>query len=494
MIVNTETRDALDMYGRPSKEIVLSYINKQGKISYLTYVIPAEQMYQWSYVRRGQNPDPYYRSWDGKPVIKTPNNGYVSDIRLHEILIDLIKANPQVEAIYELNEPDTFFCDIEVAVDDSGFPGPNEARNPINTISWVHNEDVYVLGRAKLSAEDIEDIQKKIDEHCTTFTTDYKFTYVYFDNEYSMLDTFFREYLYPATCVTGWNFFGYDWLYLYNRAKNLGINIDYLSPTGDWMTYKLQNSADGKSVRLPKHKLMYDYLEIYVKWDRAISPKEVNKLDWVAEKALGVKKVAHSLGFKELWEQEPANYVFYNAIDSVLVREIDNKIKTSGAFFGLANLTHVDALTAFSPVRTLQIVQAEYLYKEGKVFPNAKRDKKENDGYEGAFVFEPTAGIYKNVIALDFASLYPSTMMQFNISPETFITKDKSFKPNADQIKCTSGAVYSRTEKGFIPKILDDYYSRRKAYKKEMMIAIDERGTLEHIYEQRFGIAMTHDG
>ena len=141
-------------------------------------------------------------------------------------------------------------------------------------------------------------------------------------------------------------------------------------------------TSEGDPITLPKHKLLYDYMEVYVKWDRTVSVKESNKLDWVSEKILGIKKVVHQLGFKDLWNQTPADYVFYNAVDSILVREIDLKISTSTTFMSLANLMHVDALVAFSPVRSLEIVQCEYLYKDGKVMPNMQKKAPSKEGYE----------------------------------------------------------------------------------------------------------------
>jgi DNA polymerase I len=39
--------------------------------------------------------------------------------------------------------------------------------------------------------------------------------------------------------------------------------------------------------------------------------------------------------------------------------------------------------------------------------------------YQGAFVFEPVAGIFFNVVVLDFASLYPTIIKKYNISYET---------------------------------------------------------------------------
>ena len=59
-------------------------------------------------------------------------------------------------------------------------------------------------------------------------------------------------------------------------------------------------------------------------------------------------------------------------------------------------------------------------------------------------------------------------MRQFNISPDTFLFKDKNYVPTKDEIKCVSGAVYTNKFKGFIPKILDDFYSKRKEYKKKI--------------------------
>ena len=115
-------------------------------------------------------------------------------------------------------------------------------------------------------------------------------------------------------------------------------------------------------------------------------------------------------------------------------------------------------------------------------------EESNDEGYEGAFVFEPIPGVYKNVIALDFASLYPTTMRQFNISPDTFIKKDKdksrkTTKP--DQIKCCTGATYMRNVEGFMPKILTDFYKKRKGYKKEMKAVDSELKVLKDALERR---------
>ena len=158
-------------------------------------------------------------------------------------------------------------------------------------------------------------------------------------------------------------------------------------------------------------------------------------MDWVAEKCLGIKKVVHQLGFEEMWARQKKEYVFYNAVDSILVREIDKHLRTSVAFLGLANIMRTPCLTAFSSTRSIEIVQAEYLYKEKRVFP-VTYNKPVKENFEGAFVFEPIPGVYKNVLTLDYASLYPTTIRQFNISPDTFKGKfdPNTYKPTEDEI------------------------------------------------------------
>jgi DNA polymerase elongation subunit (family B) len=145
---------------------------------------------------------------------------------------------------------------------------------------------------------------------------------------------------------------------------------------------------------------------------------------------------------------------------------------------------NVPALTAFSSTKSIDIVQAEYLYRENKVFPVTKRDIEKKE-YEGAFVFQPVPGIYNNVYCLDYASLYPTTMRQFNISPDTLLFKDKNHVPKDNEIKCTNGCVYTNEFEGFIPKILTDYFAKRKEYKKKMVAAQKEKYELIHILEKR---------
>lgn len=501
MIINTEVKDRV-VNGRPvhfsngevQRVLNVSYVDRNKKVRMIDIALPDWVMYHWEYPDKNKNeiPDPYYQSWDFKPVYRKTTNGNFSEQRIHEILIDCQRSHPDdptLSMFYELNMPNMTYMDIEVNVDDNGFPEAKDARNPINTVSICMDDVIYVLGRANLTEAEITWIQNEIDKHCERFETKYKFVYRYHMSEHSLINDL-MYFIKISDCVTGWNWFGYDYPYIYNRMKNLGIDTTLMSPTGTEIPYRPQTAKDkDDTLKLPMHKAMFDYLEVYKKWDRIVSPKENYKLDWTAERVLGVKKVQHSLGFKEMWERQKKEYVFYNAIDSILVRELDIALKTSQALFGLANLMHCPMLYAFSSTKSIEIVQAEYLYKMNRVFPSTKKEKKKKEGYEGAFVFEPTPGVYKNVLTLDYASLYPTTERQFNISPDTLLKKDKNHIPGPDEIKCCNGCVYTKKFQGFIPMILTDFYGKRKEFKREMIAAEKELNYLEDILKRRLASA-----
>jgi len=494
MIINTEISDT-EYNGFKTKLLKVSYLNKEGKTDFKDFVLMPQELFRWDYAKQNEIPDKNFKSWDDRPVIKIPlkYTERFPDTRIHEILFNMIQNHPELSEIYDFVMPELSFCDIEVMVGEDGFPLAEEAKNQVNTISWVYGNEVYVLGLCKLTNEQIHSIQKRIDKHCEKFATRYEFTYLYFETEYDMLSYFIEYFVKPAVAICGWNFLRYDWKYIINRCALYGIDTKWISPTGKWTNYSLLKLFNKKTaaekVRIPMHKIIFDYMEVYQKWDTAIYPHDSLKLDDVGEAAVKVNKVQHTMGFNEMWEKAPEDYVFYNAVDSILVREIHNELKTANIFFSLANLIHCELMVAFSPVRSLQTFQTEYIYRENQVFVTEYATENDEDEvkekYEGAFVYEPNPGKFKNVVALDFASLYPTTMRQFNISPDTFIKKDPNYTPKDDEMKTITGAVYKRDEPGILPRILTDVYNQRKAYKKEMQIAEEEMHELEDILNNR---------
>src|SRR2546425_6412202 len=91
----------------------------------------------------------------------------------------------------------------------------------------------------------------------------------------------------------------------------------------------------------------------------------------------------------------------------------------------------------------------------------------------GGAVLEPVPGLYENVLAFDFKSLYPSLIRTFNIDPLGFVGVAGSARASMrggpprpeDFILAPNGAAFRR-EPGILPALLDDLFPRREAAKR----------------------------
>lgn len=482
MIISKEQKDYIDEFGNQRKSLIISYVNKQGGISFMTYKIPQEDMFIWKYSGK-KNADPVWRSYDNKLVRKVPCKT-LDEHRINEILCSF---GNKVDPLFELNIPDTWFCDIETDVSSDGFSKPEDAFCRINTIAITKWPKTIVFGLKPLDEENVKSIQTKIDNYAPRIIKDYEFEYKYFDDEVHMLYAFI-EFIRDIAALTGWNFIGFDWNYIINRCKRLNIPYHEISPTKSFAPFKLNNKAGTVYTSIPMHKIIYDYLLVYKTWDMSIYPKENNTLDFVAEKALGIKKVQHNLGFKEFYEQDYENYVFYNAIDTILVEQIDKKIKTSNIWYGLASELRTDLNMSFSTIKPTEVVMGNFIYAEHKVMPHKDYDKGSvQSSYEGAFVWPSQPGVYHMIGGLDYSSLYPTIIRQFGISPEMFMFKDTTgtYKPKDDEIKTSSGSVFKKSKDAILPRILTYYFAKRKSIKNQMKETNVELEYLKNIYEKR---------
>lgn len=509
MIIHKEQLDYIQDNGQPGKKLVVSYVDKEGNVKFLQYPIPEQQMFEWKYATR-TTADPPFQEYDydkqqykfdenNKPIIhqwKSYDNKYVRkspvkslpELRINELLNSFGHA---IDPIFEMNIPNTWWCDIETDVTDEGFPDPEEATTQINTISLTKFPRTIIWSRKNLSTDEQQWVQEQIDNYSqnnngTDITKGYKFEFRYFPTEREMLEDFL-DFITPIAAISGWNFLGFDWLYIYNRCKTNNIDIERISPTRNFTKFKITPRAGGKTinVKIPYHKIIYDYLLVYKTWDMMIQPKENNTLDFVAEKCLKIKKVNHPWGFKEFFEEHFKEYVFYNCIDTILVEHIDRYLKTSEIWYMIACELRLELNVAFSTIQPTHVVMCNFLYPQYKVIPEKRQISDTQEKYAGAFVWPTRPGIFKYIGGLDFASLYPSIIRQFQISPETYLFKNKDYTPKSDEIKTCSGAVYKKDPNALIPAILTHYFAKRKAAKNDKKQANTEYEQLKHILEKR---------
>jgi DNA polymerase elongation subunit (family B) len=78
----------------------------------------------------------------------------------------------------------------------------------------------------------------------------------------------------------------------------------------------------------------------------------------------------------------------------------------------------------------------------------------------GGLVFEPLAGVFPNVAVIDFMSMYPSVIVEYNISPETVgIQEQDAFYIPEMGIKISS-------QEGLVPATLRPMVNKRIKIKR----------------------------
>jgi len=92
-------------------------------------------------------------------------------------------------------------------------------------------------------------------------------------------------------------------------------------------------------------------------------------------------------------------------------------------------------------------------------------ERRKRERYEGAFVFQPIAGLYEDLVFFDFTSYWPSIIVTFNLSKSTILEKKKK---NSLEVNTGKNKFYFKKEPGFFPKMLEEIITLRKKYKQEL--------------------------
>ena len=119
----------------------------------------------------------------------------------------------------------------------------------------------------------------------------------------------------------------------------------------------------------------------------------------------------------------------YCMMDVILCVELLLKLEFITKNIGMANVCLIPfdwAIHRGQGVKILSLV-SDILRKEDYLLPFLYKSLFSNESYEGAIVLPPHPGIYLDepVAVLDYASLYPSSMIMGNLSHETICTDDE---------------------------------------------------------------------
>lgn len=313
---------------------------------------------------------------------------------------------------------------------------------------------------------------------------------------------------YDPDIITGYNIFGFDWKYMFNRAKiGMGNDMnDYseeflglLSKSSKRNAYyrekSLSSSALGDNflryVEIPG-RVQIDLMKLMQKDFKF----ENYKLDNVAKELLGHRKI--DLKPSQIFEKfiggksdeigEIANYCIR---DCELCNRLIIKLETIANNIGMSNVCIIPLSYLFLRGQGIKIFSlvAKQCQKEKYLIRTLEKTNNVTS-YEGAIVFDPIPDIYLNPICiLDYSSLYPSSMIAENLSHDTIVTKEKYlnlpgytynkvtydiFEGTGDEKHKTGEVkecIYAekKDKKGILPRILQHLLKARKDTRTKMI-------------------------
>ncbi len=98
---------------------------------------------------------------------------------------------------------------------------------------------------------------------------------------------------------------------------------------------------------------------------------------------------------------------------------------------------------------------------------------------KGGLTYRPVPGFYEQVAEYDFASMYPTLMAKFNLSPETVNCQCCANAPVVPE----AGFRICSKRKGLVPRTISPLIEKRKCYKEK--IRRTENPILKEIYDRR---------
>lgn len=382
------------------------------------------------------------------------------------------------------------FFDIETEIDDNGFPDIDRASQMIISICF------FLTSQKRYTIFAYDPDRKINKDKIVTKDTELRI----FDSEMDMLKSIIYFISHSRqTIMSAWNGEGFDVPYLIRRIERiLGREwISKMSPINLALTRK--GIRDSIKWRFAGFSLL-DYLAIYKKFNYA--EKSSYKLDDIAFDEIGQKKLEFSGSLRDLWTDDRTSFIEYNKRDVKLLVDMEEKLRFLELAVTLSHICHIPYESVFSPLRLVDSAILTYLKEKDIIAPSRIDTDQYNIRFTGAYVKDPQIGLYEWVYDLDFASLYPSTIISLNLSPETKITKiDKwSINDSDDTVYLlnkkeytkkeireickennlsvsANGVVFQMDQRGIFSEIIDKWLSERSK-RKDLMKKFSSEGNI----------------
>jgi DNA polymerase elongation subunit (family B) len=414
------------------------------------------------------------------------------------------------------------FLDIEVDYDPlNGFSSIDNPYAPINSVALYHRwlKKFVVLcvppsdairNQWSTNGNPSEAFHKKLDEISPLPKNNVEI--IFCDDERELLLNFLVE-IEDSDILSGWNSEFFDMPYIAKRLELLGKGSDrYLrklnfdnAPDAPIFKEALQNETTGQTATTIElvGRVHFDYLLVFKKYEQSARPSY--KLENIGEEIVpDLPKLQYEGSLADLYRKDFVYFVRYNLRDTEVLEGFEQKL----GYIQLANeMYHMSTGVSKHVLGTIKLSELAVInechHELGGLIVNDVHRPDIDRQIKGALVLYPQIGEHQYVGSIDIKSLYPSSILTINISPETLRGQ---FPANEFAFECISngtehelmlaledgtieehtadewrtilwerkwaisgwGTVFDQSKMGIIPTILDKWFNKRIEYQKLM--------------------------
>ena len=275
--------------------------------------------------------------------------------------------------------------------------------------------------------------------------------------------------------IIGWNVINFDFRLLFERAKqhDLVLRLGRDASAATWRNSRMDANDGFVTI---KGRTVIDGIDA-LKAETYHFPSF--SLQAVAQTLLGETKLVDASYSSNSYDavavithdfqHNKIKLAKYNLQDCRLVSQIFEKTRVLDFLKFRSKLTGLPLDKRGGSVAAFTNLYLPKLHRAGYIAPNLPA----NGGLAspGGYVMDSRPGLYKNVLVLDFKSLYPSIIRTFKIDPlgliEGLLAQSNSDEESQDQtIEGFKGAFFSR-DKHFLPDLISSLWQQRDVAKKD---------------------------
>ncbi|MGI2260845.1 DNA polymerase II [Shewanella sp. GXUN23E] len=242
----------------------------------------------------------------------------------------------------------------------------------------------------------------------------------WFADEYALLKGIERWFIdHDPDFIIGWAVVTFDLALLYRRAKLYGMSLQ-LGRGQTLLGWKIADTFRPETLDLPG-RVVLDGID----WLKAAFYRfDSYSLENVSRELLGEGKAIDKVDdrggeIERMFVHNKSALAYYNLTDCRLVWEIFKKTQLVEFVLARSRMTGLELGRVGASVAAFNHLYLPHLHRAGYVAPHMSPF----DGLEspGGYVMDSLPGLYRDVLVLDFKSLYPSIIRTFLIDPKGLI-------------------------------------------------------------------------